>query len=65
MGLGEDIAASLGLRPRQLSLEVIALSAIAVGQAGLRVRSQYASGADRNRGKGDDFQGKLPRAQAE
>ena len=31
MGLGEDVAASLGLRPRQLSLEVIALSAIAVG----------------------------------
>ena len=31
IGLGEDIAASLGIRPRQLSLEVIALSAIAVG----------------------------------
>lgn len=31
MGLGEDIAASLGLRPRRLSLEIIALSAIAVG----------------------------------
>ena len=31
MGLGEDVAASLGLRPRQLSLELIALSAIAVG----------------------------------
>lgn len=31
VGLGEDVAASLGLRPRQLSLEVIALSAIAVG----------------------------------
>lgn len=30
-GLGEDVAASLGLRPRQLSLEVIALCAIAVG----------------------------------
>src|SRR4249919_541543 len=29
--LGEDIAASLGLKPRQLALEVIALSAIAVG----------------------------------
>jgi len=31
IALGEDVAASLGLRPRQLSLEVIALSAIAVG----------------------------------
>ena len=31
VGLGEDVAASLGLRPRQLSLEVIALSAVAVG----------------------------------
>ena len=31
VGLGEDVAASLGLRPRQLSIEVIALSAIAVG----------------------------------
>jgi len=31
VGLGEDVAASLGLRPRQLSFEVIALSAIAVG----------------------------------
>ena len=31
IGLGEDIAASLGIRPRRLSLEVIALSAIAVG----------------------------------
>jgi iron complex transport system permease protein len=29
--LGEDVAASSGLRPRQLSLEVIALSAVAVG----------------------------------
>lgn len=29
--LGEDVAASLGLRPRRLALEVIALSAIAVG----------------------------------
>lgn len=29
--LGEDVAASLGLKPRQLALEVIALSAIAVG----------------------------------
>jgi len=31
IALGEDVAASLGLRPRQLSLEVIALSGIAVG----------------------------------
>jgi iron complex transport system permease protein len=31
IGLGEDVGASIGLRPRQLSLEVIALSAIAVG----------------------------------
>lgn len=31
IGLGEDVAASIGLRPRQLSLEVIGLSAIAVG----------------------------------
>jgi len=31
IALGEDVAASLGLRPRQLSLEVIALTAIAVG----------------------------------
>ncbi|MFL6757597.1 MAG: FecCD family ABC transporter permease [Sphingomicrobium sp.] len=29
--LGEDVAASLGLKPRQLALEVIAFSAIAVG----------------------------------
>jgi iron complex transport system permease protein len=29
--LGEDVAASSGLRPRKLSLEVIALSAVAVG----------------------------------
>ena len=29
--LGEDVAGSLGLRPRQLAFEVIALSAIAVG----------------------------------
>ncbi|MDV3256706.1 MAG: iron ABC transporter permease [Sphingomonas sp.] len=29
--LGEDVAASLGLKPRALALEVIALSAIAVG----------------------------------
>ena len=29
--LGEDVAASMGLRPRRLALEVIALSAIAVG----------------------------------
>jgi iron complex transport system permease protein len=31
VALGEDVAASLGVRPRRLSLEVIALSAIAVG----------------------------------
>ena len=31
VGLGEDVAASLGLRPRRLSIEVVALSAIAVG----------------------------------
>jgi len=31
IALGEDVAASLGLRPQRLSLEVIALSAIAVG----------------------------------
>ena len=31
VGLGEDVAASLGLRPRQLSIEVVALSAVAVG----------------------------------
>lgn len=31
MALGEDVAASLGLRPRALALEVIALAAIAVG----------------------------------
>jgi iron complex transport system permease protein len=31
LALGEDVAASLGIRPRQLSLEVITLSAIAVG----------------------------------
>lgn len=29
--LGEDVAASLGLRPRRLAMEVVALSAIAVG----------------------------------
>ena len=29
--LGEDVAASLGLKPRRLALEVISLSAIAVG----------------------------------
>ena len=29
--LGEDVAASLGLRPRRLAMEVIALSAVAVG----------------------------------
>lgn len=31
IALGEDVAASIGLRPRQLSREVVALSAIAVG----------------------------------
>lgn len=31
MALGDDVAASLGLRPRRLAMEVIALSAIAVG----------------------------------
>ena len=31
LALGEDIAASAGVRPRQLSVEVVALSAIAVG----------------------------------
>jgi iron complex transport system permease protein len=31
IALGEDVAASIGLKPRQLALEVIALSAIAVG----------------------------------
>jgi iron complex transport system permease protein len=31
IALGEDVAASLGLHPQRLSLEVIALSAIAVG----------------------------------
>ncbi len=31
LALGEDVAASIGLRPRQLGLEVIALSAVAVG----------------------------------
>lgn len=31
IALGEDVAASLGLRPRRLAMEVIALSAIAVG----------------------------------
>ena len=31
IGLGEDVASSLGLRPRRLAFEVIALSAIAVG----------------------------------
>lgn len=31
IALGEDVAASIGLRPRQLALEVIALTAIAVG----------------------------------
>ena len=29
--LGEDVAASLGLKPRRLAMEVIALSAIAIG----------------------------------
>lgn len=31
VALGEDVAASLGIRPRRLAMEVIALSAIAVG----------------------------------
>lgn len=31
IALGEDVAASIGLRPRRLALEVIALTAIAVG----------------------------------
>lgn len=31
IALGEDVAASIGLQPRRLALEVIALSAIAVG----------------------------------
>jgi iron complex transport system permease protein len=31
LALGEDVAASIGIRPTRLSLEVIALSAIAVG----------------------------------
>jgi iron complex transport system permease protein len=31
LALGEDVAASIGLRPQRLALEVIALSAIAVG----------------------------------
>ena len=31
IALGEDVAASLGIRPRALTIEVIALSAIAVG----------------------------------
>ena len=31
IALGDDVAASLGLRPRRLAIEVIALSAIAVG----------------------------------
>jgi iron complex transport system permease protein len=31
IALGEDVAASIGLKPRQLAVEVIALSAIAVG----------------------------------
>ena len=31
MALGEDVAASLGYRPRRLALEIVALSAIAVG----------------------------------
>jgi iron complex transport system permease protein len=31
IALGEDVAASIGLKPRQLGVEVIALSAIAVG----------------------------------
>lgn len=31
IALGEDVAASIGLKPRQLAVEVVALSAIAVG----------------------------------
>jgi iron complex transport system permease protein len=31
MALGEDVAASLGFRPRRMAIEVVALSAIAVG----------------------------------
>ena len=31
IALGEDVAASVGLRPRRLAMEVVALSAIAVG----------------------------------
>ncbi|HEU0310900.1 MAG TPA: iron ABC transporter permease [Sphingomicrobium sp.] len=31
IALGEDVAASLGLKPRRLAMEVVALSAIAVG----------------------------------
>lgn len=31
LGLGEDVAASTGIRPRRLSLEVVGLSAVAVG----------------------------------
>jgi len=31
LALGEDVAASIGLRPRRLAMEVIALSAVAVG----------------------------------
>jgi len=31
IALGDDVAASLGLRPRRLAMEVIALSAVAVG----------------------------------
>jgi iron complex transport system permease protein len=31
IALGEDVAASLGLKPRRLAMEVIALSAIAIG----------------------------------
>jgi iron complex transport system permease protein len=31
MALGDDVAASIGYRPRRLAVEVVALSAIAVG----------------------------------
>lgn len=31
LALGEDVAASLGIRPRRLGIEVVALSAIAIG----------------------------------
>ena len=31
LALGEDVAASLGIRPRRLGIEVVALSAVAIG----------------------------------